>query len=414
MTEITVPRLNANDSSYHLVEWLCADGDRVLAGDPVAVVETSKAAEEIVSSVGGVLHRVVSGPRELTVGEVIGLIFGSEDERQRFLAPEARLAAPAPAREVGTPMVGTAGDTLVTAPALKLAAELGIDPARLRSLGRKVVRRPDVAALADGDVSVASRPAGVPVPDSGYLTLPRSQAAVGATVSRSHATIPAAFTVMKVAVDAALAYGRAATRGSGALIGLPEIFIAAIGRSRSQFPLLFAAPVDELTVRLGPADVGVTIDVGSGLYVPVVRNADRRSPADIAGTVMQYRLTAMRGAFAERDLCGAGILLSLATDDDVLFTQPFVAPGQVCALSIGGLHQETTGPAVAGQFAPPAGGDGGEPRARTVVHLGVSYDHRYVNGNDAVWFLRTVKAFVERPADLDADRRLAAEGNNPS
>lgn len=410
MTEITVPRLNANDSSYHLVEWLCADGARVQQGDPVAVVETAKAAEEIVSSAGGVLHRVAPAPRELAVGEVIGLIFATDNERQRFLAPASHPTVPAPGPDAATPEPDRGPDDVpVTAPALALAAELGIDPARLRRLGRTVVRRADVIALADSDAAVACPPE-APSPDPGQLTLPRAQAAVAATVSRSHATIPAAYTVVKVAVDAALAFGRAATRDSGALIGLPEIFITAVGRSRAQFPLLFATPVDELTVRPGPADIGVTVDVGSGLFVPVVRDADRRDLADIAGTVMRFRLTAMRGAFVERDLRGACILLSLATDDDVLFTQPIVAPGQVCALSIGGVHYETTGPAAAGRRAPAA--DGGEPRARTVVHLGASYDHRYVNGNDAVRFLRSVKAFVERPADLGADRRIEAEGKN--
>jgi 2-oxoglutarate dehydrogenase E2 component (dihydrolipoamide succinyltransferase) len=416
MIEISVPKLNANDNTYHLVEWLYADGEQVRNDEPVAVVETSKAVEEIVAPGDGVLHQAVQAPRELAMGAVIGRIFGSDEDRRRFLAGAPEQAA---VPDSSPPEV------VLTKPALTLAAELGIAPERLRALDRPVVRRADVLELAAGTVpgtmagAVAGTEVGAaggaaptepPTDRSDQLTLPRSQAAVAATVIRSHTTIPAAFTVVKVAVDAALAFGRACTRANGALIGLPEILIAALGRQRSHFPLLFAAPLDGLTVRPGPADVGVTIDVGTGLYVPVVRAVDRQSLRDIAGTMMRFRLTAMRGSFAERDLTGASIMLSLTNDDDVVHTQPIVAPGQLCALSIGGVQYEIApGGAHGGDPADPTDGN---PKVRAVVHLGASYDHRYVNGGDAVRFLRAVKAAVERPEPLDQAPGAADEGTD--
>ncbi len=373
MADIAVPRLNSNDTTYSLVEWLVEDGATVRAGDPLAVLESSKAAQEIEAHRDGVLERVAAAGADYGIGHVIGRIFASPQER--------RAAAPPPT--VDTPAV-PADDLVVTLPARALAAELGIDDDRLRSLGRRLIRRSDVEELA---ASPAPEPAGR------LVRLSANQAAVAAVVTASHATIPAAFSVVNVAVDAALEYGRTARRRHRALVGLTEIVVKALGTLYAEHPMLYGSLVDPQTVRLADgAHVGVTLDVGTGLYVPVVRDAHRRPLAEVAADTMRLRVSALNGRFDAAELTGATIMVAVTGDDGVLLTQPVILPGLTCAVSLGGVRRE---------YAP--GPDGDTPRLRAVMSIGLAYDHRVVNGRQAVAFLNAVKSRVEHPETLDDD-----------
>jgi 2-oxoglutarate dehydrogenase E2 component (dihydrolipoamide succinyltransferase) len=376
--DIRVPKLNSNDVTYVLVEWLAVDGERVDADTPVAVVETAKAAEELPAGAAGVLQRTVDAGAECGVGTVIGRVFAAEPDRLRFLASPVPSSVPS-----SVPAGPSELGVTVTEPARALAVELGVDPARLTTLGVPVVRRADVLRLADRSTV-----------DGEVLELPRGQLAVADAVSRSHAGIPAAFTVVKVGVDAALEYCRAATRRERALVGLPELVLAALGAVAAEFPVFFATPTGGRTMRRATgAHVAVTVDVGSGLYLPVVRDCDRRGLGAIAADVMRLRRIAMRGRYRDADLRDATIVLSLNTDDGVLLTQPIVAPGTVCAVSLGAVQHEPVLDAATGTL-----------RNRATVLLGAAYDHRYVNGGDAVRFLKALKAALERP-DFPPDPR---------
>ena len=132
-------------------------------------------------------------------------------------------------------------------------------------------------------------------------------------------------------------------------------------------------------------DVGVTVDVGTGLFVPVVRNAAAIGLGDVADQLMDFRVKAMRKAFHEDDLAGGQITLSLNTDNDVLWAVPIILPPQVCIVSLGSVQPELTL------------GEDGQPRQRSCCTVGMTYDHRVINGQDAVEFLTAFKQAVERP-----------------
>jgi 2-oxoglutarate dehydrogenase E2 component (dihydrolipoamide succinyltransferase) len=385
--DIRVPQLNSNDTQYLLVEWLAADGCDVDSSTPVAVVETSKAAEELSAGARGVLHRLLASGRHCRAGEVIGRVFPSEQARLDSLADPAG-TGPDPAGPDGAGSPGArppaddppaAAGPVITEPARLLAAELGVDLTDLRALGRPVVRVADVRELA------------VHAAGSDPLPLPRTQPAVAEVVSRSHATIPAAFVVIRVNVEEALDVAREATRRHGVLIGLPELLVTALGRLAVGHPRLFGRPAGAQRLdRADGAHVAVTIDVGQGLFTPVVRDCDSRRLADIAGTVMTHRLTALRGEFRAQDLRDGRILVSLSTDDDVLMNHPIVPPDMVGALSLGGVHPHPVPAAATGQV-----------RFVPTVLLGLSHDHRFVDGSAASAFLKGVKALLEGPRRLD-------------
>ncbi|WP_344076373.1 2-oxo acid dehydrogenase subunit E2 [Luedemannella helvata] len=359
MTEIRIPKLNANDAAYTLVEWLVADGSRVAAGDPVVVVETAKATEELESPADGYLRQAAAVGAECPVGAVIGTL-------SEVAAPPAATppSAPVPAYE----------DVIITGPAAELMARHGVDRAAVLALGRRLIRTADIEELLAGGRVVA---------------LGRHQEAVAAAVTESHRTIPAAFVAVAVDVDGALALARTLTRAHKRLVGLAELLVKAVAVQLDEHPLCFGSFQSPAAVRVpDAADVGVTIDVGTGLHVPVVRDPAALDWRELAGALMGLRLTAMKGGFAARDLAGAHILVALHNDAAVTVAVPMVFPGQACAVSLGAVQQVIDLDA------------DGSPVRRSTVQIGLAYDHRVVNGRGAVAFLAAVKALLEDPERL--------------
>nr|WP_062331073.1 2-oxo acid dehydrogenase subunit E2 [Herbidospora sakaeratensis] len=356
MTEFRIPKLNNNDDSYILVEWLAADGQEVKQGDPLVVIETSKTAEELESPADGTLViRVHSG--DCAPGELIGAI-GAAVEVAEPVIPEV------------PPLTSGEIDVVITRPAQALIEHHGISLDRVRALGRKVIRAEDVAALAD---------------PREVITLPRAQRQAADVVVLSHQTIPAAFTAVKADVTDTAKLTRDLSKHARTLIGLSELLVKAVADQRAEFPHLFASWLGDGRIRLAEGShVGVTIDVGKGLFVPVVRDADVRPLDAVARELMDYRMTALRGSFRERDLEGANIAVTLHGEAGVEFAIPIVYPGHVAALSLASTQQEVQR------------GDEGFI-VRQTVRIGLAFDHRVVNGRDAALFLGAVKRLLEEP-----------------
>ncbi|GAA4262893.1 2-oxo acid dehydrogenase subunit E2 [Dactylosporangium darangshiense] len=338
MREIVLPKLNTNDVTYTLLEWYGDDGDAVTEGAVVALVETSKTAEDILAPAGGVLQRVVGAKRECAHGDVIGYLFDSEAERLAFASTVTADAAEP--------------ELVITEPARLLMERTGIDPARVRGLGKAVIRRSDVEAL------IAAAPAG-----PRRYELPRQQRAVADVVTRSALSIPAAFTAMWI--DTARV-----RRAKG--VGVVELLVRAIGTLRERHPLCFGAYQDDGGVLVPEgAHVAVTVDAGNGLYLPVVRDVAALSLEQIAAALAAMREAARAGTLRAEDLAGANIGLSVTNYADVVLTQPIIPPGMTCMLSLAGTQRTD-------RFA-----------------LGIAHDHRVVNGRDAVIVLRDVKRVLE-------------------
>ncbi|MEU6730505.1 2-oxo acid dehydrogenase subunit E2 [Nonomuraea wenchangensis] len=380
MNAVVVPKINSNDARYLLVEWVAADGATVRPGDVLALIETSKTVEELAAEGGGVLrHRVAAGA-ECLPGQTIADLADPAD-------PATPASGGAPAGE-DPPEDGV----VITAPARRLMDELGIGEDAVRALGRKIIRRDDVTALAQPTPvePALSTPSD---PDAEEIILPVSQRRVADVVARAHREVPAAYTVVKVDVEDALRLARELTPALRTLIGLPELLVKAVAGLTGRFELLFATPVGPGRVRRSStAHVGVTMDVGKGLSVPVVHHATGRTLREISKTLMAYRMAALRGGLREEDLSGGNITLTLHNESTVTLAVPIVFPGQLCALSLAAPQQELV----------PAEGPAGFA-VRHTVHLGLAYDHRYVNGHDAIVFLDALRAALEAPAGLAAD-----------
>ncbi|MBT8225939.1 MAG: PE-PGRS family protein [Dactylosporangium sp.] len=230
---------------------------------------------------------------------------------------------------------------------------------------------------------------GSPQPPRQRVALHRSQRAVAAVVAESHRTIPSAFAAVRVQIDSAIGLGRELTRREHCLIGLPELLVKAVASLRPQFVLCFATLVGDDGLELAEsARIGVTVEVGSGMSVPVLPDAEASSWRQVATTLMEFRLAAMRGGLLTRELVGANIVLAVHSDPDVTVVVPMVFPGQVCAVSLGGPQNEL------------AFTEDGTVTSRSVVQLGIAYDHRVINAREALSFLQAIKALLESPEAL--------------
>ncbi|MDW5327089.1 2-oxo acid dehydrogenase subunit E2 [Plantactinospora sp. KLBMP9567] len=355
MGDIRLPRLNATDEEYTLLEWLVGDGASVGAGTAVALVETSKAAHELVAEEAGTLWQRIHAPSTCRPGEVVATV--ARDDRP---VQAQRNADPDP--------------ITITRPARQLMVEYGVAEETVRSIGKVVISRSDIEQLVAGQAGSAAVER-VPVS--------AAQRRVARTVSASHREIPAAYSVVKVVADRLKQRLRdeAATVG---FLGVPELVVKAIAARRKQFRLFFAHAVDDQTVTVRPgAHVGVTIDVGKGLYLPVVADADTRPLRDISADLLRFRLAAMRGDFTEADLTGSNIAFAIHTDADIVHAQPLIFPEHMCALSLASMQRELILL------------DDGSVTSSEYFHLGLAYDHRFVNGRSAVAFLHAVKADLE-------------------
>ncbi|WP_182886085.1 2-oxo acid dehydrogenase subunit E2 [Microbispora sp. H10885] len=458
MTGFPVPKLNNNDTTYVLVEWLAEDGQAVRDGDPVVLLETSKATEEVVAPRDGVLRRLLAEGAECEPGQVIAQLLGPGDEaaledpagtvRSAGSAQSAGgdprgpglPAAPGDSVPGGPGGSGDGSGVVVTMPARELIEAHGVAMERVYALGRKVIRRADVEELlggparpsptgstagagitaTSGDASASDRPStpghvdglsatagstpngagragpalaeaapdGAGRDDAEWITLSRAQQRTAEVVERSRREIPAAFTVMSVDVTEVLSLARDLTRRLRALVGLPEMVVKATGGLLDRFPVFFAQPGPGPRPRLRratAANVGVTVDVGRGLFIPVVRDVADRPLAEIARDLVDYRKTALTGSFRESDLEGGNITLTLHTSDGIVHAVPIVFPGQTCALSLTAPRPEVVP-------------DGLGFAVRKTAAIGLAYDHRFVNGRDAAEFLGELRSALESPA----------------
>ncbi|GAB1816919.1 2-oxo acid dehydrogenase subunit E2 [Herbidospora sp. RD11066] len=367
-----VPKLNNNDDSYVLVEWLVATGTEVKEGDPIAVLETSKSAEEVEADATGVLRQEVALMADCAPGDLLATIGASPypDTLTSGAFEKGALAAAGviPAQRPGP---------VITAPARAAMDELGVTEDQVAALGIPVIRRTDVERLAVAN-SVPTAP------------LSKVQQAVGRAVSLSHSTIPAAYAVLDMPLDEELAATRRLTKQVRRPVGLPELFVMAVAKLHEEFPLFFATLSDDRTsaVLSETANVGVTFDTGDGLYVPVIHDAAAKSLQEVATKLMEYRVAAMKGDFKTSDLSNANIAVTLHHDGGISLAIPFIFPGTACALAITAPQQTLYL-------------DGTEVKSRQVSHIGLAYDHRLINGRDAARFLHALQRETKALATTD-------------
>ncbi|MFZ9486173.1 MAG: dihydrolipoamide acetyltransferase family protein [Alphaproteobacteria bacterium] len=369
--------------SATVVEWLSKPGDAVRAGQPLAVVETAKAATELPSPADGTLLRVVAAPgSEVPLDGLLAVIATQGAVVATSPATPAAAAAPAPDPRhapAEEPAAQAGGWTLATPIARRLAREGGLDLASLRGSGPggRVQERDVRDALA----ARAPAPAKRERRDDLYRRGMARRMGASAAVPQ--------FSVSLTVDGGAMGELVAARRAAGAPVSANDVVMKAVALALRDVPRFNARWEDGAAVALGRVNLGMAVATGHGLAVPVVADCDRLSLSGIASASFRLRRRAIGLRLGPADMARAGFTVS---NLGLLGAEEFVAlvnPPEVGILAVGA-------------FVPTPVVRDGQVVVRDVARLTVSGDHRAVDGADAAALLVEIRRLLE-----DAPRLLA-------
>ena len=424
-SNIVVPEVGESIVDARVAKWLRKEGDVIAAGDPLVELETDKIDLEVAAPQAGVLSRIDRKDGEdVKVGEVLGVIdeAAAGAEKARGAAVADRTPAPA------DPGRTEASKTRSTPTARKAAEEHEVDLSRVRGSGDagRVMRRDvEAASATSSDAGVASAPKSASAPPVVSPDVP----AVAAKAAKPRPSTPSAEPADRPAGDRSEERVRMSKRRAtiakrlvevqstaamlttfneidmsavmalrdrhkqpfkerhGVGLGIASFFVkAAVGALR-EFPRINAEIQGDEMVLKRYFDIGVAVGATEGLVVPVLRDADRMSFVQIEKQIRDFARRAEDGTLSLGDLKGGTFTITNGGVFGSLLSTPILNPPQVGILGLHAIRQRPI--AVSGQVV-----------IRPMMYVALTYDHRIVDGSEAVRFLVRVKELVEDPAAL--------------
>jgi 2-oxoglutarate dehydrogenase E2 component (dihydrolipoamide succinyltransferase) len=398
-TEILVPVLGESITEATVGEWLKQPGDRVEADEPVASLETDKVSVEVPAPAAGVMgaHAVQVGDT-VSVGAMIGTIEASSGAAPSAPAAKAD-AAPAQPAPADT---GSDVEAAALSPSVRRAVlEHGVDPATITGTGKDGrITKEDVvaAASAKGDAAPAAA-APAPAPASGArkeervrMTRLRQTVARRLKDAQNTAALLTTFNDvdMTAVIEARSKYKDLFEKKHGVRLGFMGFFVKAACMALKDMPGVNAQIDGDEIVYHDYCDISVAVSAPQGLVVPVIRDADQMSVAQVEKTIGDFGKRARDGSLKMEEMKGGTFTISNGGVFGSLLSTPIINPPQSAVL---GLHRIEDRPVVRN----------GEIVIRPMMYLALSYDHRLVDGREAVTFLKTIKEAIEDPTRLLID-----------
>jgi 2-oxoglutarate dehydrogenase E2 component (dihydrolipoamide succinyltransferase) len=393
--EIRVPTLGESVTEATIGRWFKKAGEVVAADEPLVELETDKVTVEVPAPASGVLAEISAKDGEtVQVGAVLGSINegagGKAATKPAAPAPAKTAPAPAPARP--------ASDTL--APSVrKLAAESGVDPATLSGSGKdgRVTKGDMLSVIASGASAstapaMARRSSDAPLEERVRMTRLRQTIAQRLKEAQNTAAMLTTFNDVDMSAVMRLRseYKDSFEKKHGVRLGFMGFFVKACVQALHDVPAVNAEIDGGDIVYKNYYHVGVAVGSDKGLVVPVVRDADKLSLAGVEKTIAELGKRARDGKLGIEDLQGGTFTISNGGVYGSLMSTPILNAPQSGIL---GMHRIEERPVVReGQIV-----------ARPMMYLALSYDHRLVDGRDAVTFLVQVKEIIEDPARLVID-----------
>ncbi len=405
-TEVKVPTLGESVTEATIGEWLKQPGDPVALDEPIASLETDKVAVEVPSPVAGVMGQQVAAVGEtVNVGATIATIEAGDG---KAAAPAA--AAPAPAAKAAAPAPAAtsseeAGDGVTTlSPAVRrLVLEHGVDPSKIKGSGKDgrltkeaVLAAANKAPEAPAAAPVAAAPAasGAPGRREERVKMTRMRQTIAKRLKSAQDTAAMLTTFNDVDMSAVMAtrdkYRESFEKKHGVRLGFMSFFTKAVALAAHDIPAVNARIDGDEIVYFDYLDVSVAVSAPNGLVVPVVRNAESLSFAAIEKAIADLGKRAKEGTLTMDDMTGGTFTISNGGVFGGLMSTPIINPPQSAVL---GLHRIEERPVVRD----------GQIVARPMMYLALSYDHRLIDGREAVTFLKTIKEAIEDPTRLLID-----------
>ena len=404
-TDVKVPTLGESITEATLGQWLKKVGDSVKADEPIASLETDKVAVEVPSPVAGVIGA-------LTVAEgdtvLVGALIATIEEGGTAVAPapkaEEKPAQEAPAATAAqqAPAVPSQTSDALSPSAKRAAGETGVDPSTVSGTGKDGrVTRVDIegAATAKAPSAPASAPVAAAPASSGgrkkeRVRMTRLRQTVAKRLKEAQNTAAMLTTFNDVDMTEVMAarakYKDLFEKKHGVRLGFMGFFVKAACQALRDVPSVNGSIEGDEIVYHDYADISVAVSAPNGLVVPVIRDAQALSVAGIEKTIGDFGKRAKDGTLKMEEMKGGTFTISNGGVFGSLMSTPIINPPQSAVL---GLHRIEDRPVVRD----------GQVVVRPMMYLALSYDHRLIDGREAVTFLVALKNAIEDPTRLLID-----------
>jgi 2-oxoglutarate dehydrogenase E2 component (dihydrolipoamide succinyltransferase) len=394
MIDVKVPELAESIAEASLLEWQKQRGEEVREGDLLVSVETDKIVMEVYAPASGVLAEIIKSEGEEVAGEeLIARIdetaTGADDKNKPADKPEADKKK----EPVATPASESGLEKTAMPSARKLAAESGVSLGDIDGSGKGGrVTKGDVIKEAAADKPAVASPAamgGARGERRVAMTRLRAKIAERLLASQQQAAILTTFNEVNMSAVIALRakYRERFEKAHGCRLGFMSFFVKAVVHGLRQYPIINAAVDGGDIVYHEFYDIGVAVASPRGLVVPIVRDADMLSFAGIEKHIADFGARAQEGKLGIAEISGGTFSISNGGVFGSMLSTPIINPPQSAIL---GVHATKERPIA----------DNGEIVIRPMNYLALSYDHRIIDGREAVLFLAAVKDALEDPARL--------------
>lgn len=404
-TEVKVPVLGESITEATIGEWLKKPGDPVKADEPIVSLETDKVAVEVPAPVAGTM-----GAYAAQVGDTVevgALLATIEEGGAAAAAPAATAAAaaaaPAPAQ---TAEAETAGDLTLSPAVRRVVLEKGVDPSTIKGTGKDgrltkedVLKAAEAKAPAEAPAApapaaapAAAAPAGARREERVRMTRLRQTVAKRLKEAQNTAAMLTTFNDvdMTAVIEARAKYKDLFEKKHGVRLGFMGFFVKAACQALRDIPAVNASIEGDDIVYHDYADISVAVSAPNGLVVPVIRDAQDLSVSGIEKTIGDFGKRAKDGTLKMEEMKGGTFTISNGGVFGSLMSTPIINPPQSAVL---GLHRIEDRPVVRD----------GQVVVRPMMYLALSYDHRLIDGREAVTFLVALKNAIEDPTRLLID-----------
>lgn len=383
MIEVKVPELSESVSEATLLEWQKSSGDSVNEGDVLISVETDKIALEVPAPRSGVLKEILKQEGDsVTSGDVLALLDETVKPAAEAAKPTAKPKAATPPPVAPTLTATTSASAMPSAK--KIAAEQGVNLQTIAGSGKG-------GRITKGDVlSAGKQPTGQQRAERREkMTRLRTRIAERLMQSQNQTATLSTFNEvnMKAVIDLRAAYRDSFEKKHGVKLGFMSFFVKAAVAALKEYPVINASVDGGDIVHHDYHDIGVAVGTPRGLVVPILRDADWLSMANIENSIADFGRRAQSGALTMEEITGGTFSITNGGVFGSMLSTPIINPPQSAIL---GVHATRPRPIA----------ENGEVVIRPMNYLALSYDHRIIDGREAVLFLVAIKNALEDPARL--------------
>ncbi|MCE7886811.1 MAG: 2-oxoglutarate dehydrogenase complex dihydrolipoyllysine-residue succinyltransferase [Alphaproteobacteria bacterium PRO2] len=415
MTQIVVPVLGESVTEATVAQWLKKEGETVKRDEPIVELETDKVTLEVNAPSDGVISKIIVGEgQNVGVGAILGELSAANDTAKPAPKQEAPKAAapapaPAPAPKQEAPKQQPANEDVKLSPAVrKMLADNNLDASQIQPSGRDGrISKEDVEKFVAAKGS-APNPMTSPATQAPKKTAPRETGAreervrmtklrqvIARRLKEAQNTAAMLTTFNEADMGPVMAlrneYKDVFEKKHGVKLGFMSFFVRAAIQALKEFPSVNAEIDGEDIIYKNYYDIGVAVSTPQGLVVPVLRNADELSMAEIEKAIMDLGVRARDGKLKMEEMTGGTFTITNGGVFGSLLSTPILNTPQSGIL---GMHKIQQRPMVTKD---------GKIEARPMMYLAHSYDHRIIDGREAVSFLVRVKDAIEDPQRLLLD-----------